>query len=92
MVSRRLPWMLLLLSVGLVTSGVGVVYSKYLSRKYFVELQRLRAERDRTDIRWGQLQLEESTLATYSRVEVDARNKLDMRVPRAGEVLVLRTP
>jgi cell division protein FtsL len=92
MVSRNLLWGLLLLGLALVLSGVGVVYSKYLSRKYFVELQGLRAERDRTDIRWGQLQLEESTMASYSRVEVRARDELDMRVPRPDEVLVLRVP
>ena len=87
--SRGQLSLLLLLGFAVITTGVGVVYSKYLSRKYFVQLQSLRAERDQVDIRWGRLQLEESALATFSRVEADARSRLDMRIPRAGEVVVL---
>jgi cell division protein FtsL len=78
-----------LLALTVVISGIAVVYSKYLSRRYFVELQALRAERDQVDIRWGRLQLEESALATFSRVEADARGKLDMHIPGVGEVMVL---
>jgi cell division protein FtsL len=52
----------------------------------------VRAQRDQVDVRWRRLQLEESTLATYSRVEANARGKLQMRIPRPGEVVVVRKP
>ena len=90
--SRRAPWLLVLLILAVIGSGVGVVYAKYLSRSQFVELQKLRAQRDQLDMRWGRLQLEESTLATYSRVEADARARLGMRIPHPGEVVVVGKP
>ncbi len=90
--SRRQPWLAAFLVLAVIGSGIGVVYAKYLSRSYFVDLQRLRAQRDQVDVRWRRLQLEESTLATYSRVEADARGKLRMRIPHPGEVEVVRKP
>jgi cell division protein FtsL len=82
-------WATLLLALAVTASGVGVVYVKYLSRKHFVELQGLRAERDRVDSRWNRLQLEESALATYARVESTARGRLGMRIAAPGDVVVL---
>jgi len=66
------------------------VYAKYLSRKIFVQLQALNTECDRADTRWLRLQLEESTLASYSRVETYARSRLGLHMPAAGEAQVLR--
>lgn len=71
-------------------SALGVVYTKYLSRKLFVELQGLRAERDVIDIEWNRLQLELGAWANHSRIEQVARDKLGMRVPRADEIVVVR--
>ncbi|MFC1310979.1 MAG: cell division protein FtsL [gamma proteobacterium symbiont of Ctena orbiculata] len=71
-------------------SATAVVYSKYLSRKHFVVLQELQAERERIGIEWGRLQLEESTLATHSEVEKRARDRLKMHLPQFDEVVVIR--
>ncbi|MBT3014844.1 MAG: cell division protein FtsL [gamma proteobacterium symbiont of Clathrolucina costata] len=71
-------------------SAIAVVYSKYLSRKHFVVLQELQAERERIGIEWGRLQLEESTLATHSEVEKRARDRLKMHLPQFDEVVVIR--
>ncbi|MBW9276050.1 MAG: cell division protein FtsL [Candidatus Thiodiazotropha sp. (ex. Lucinisca nassula)] len=71
-------------------SAIAVVYSKYLSRKHFVVLQELQAERERIGIEWGRLQLEESTLATHSEVEKRARDRLKMHLPQFNEVVVIR--
>ena len=79
--------MLILATLG---SAVGVVYSKYLSRRYFVELQALQAEQERIGVEWGRLQLEESTLATYSAVESEARDRLKMHLPDFTEIVVIR--
>ncbi len=72
-----------------VASAVGVAYAKYASRKQFVALQALRAERDALEVEWGRLQLEQSTWATHGRVERIARDKLNMRTPNASEVVVV---
>ena len=91
MLIRGMPWLLGFLGLAVIASGVGVVYAKHLSRRHFVELQELRTQRDRLDTRWLRLQLEESTLATYSKVESDARNKLHMHIPVSGQVVRIPT-
>jgi len=82
--------MLLVLMLGLLLTATGVVYSKYASRKQFVALQQLRAERDAIEVEWGRLQLEENTWATHARVEKIARKRLNMHIPAASEVVVVR--
>ena len=71
-------------------SGIGVVYTKYLSRKLFVELQSVRSERDVIDTEWSRLQLELGAWASHVRIEQEARERLGMRVPRAEEIVVVR--
>ena len=83
-------WLLALLLAAVVMSAIGVVYSKYLSRRHFVVLQELQAEQERLGIDWGRLQLEESTLATHSEVEQRARDGLQMHLPDMNEVVVIR--
>jgi cell division protein FtsL len=74
---------LAVLMVLVVASAFGVIYAKHQSRKLFVELQALHKE-------WGQLQLEQSTLATHSRVEGTAGAKLGMVIPEAKQVVILQ--
>ena len=50
-------------------SAIAVIEAKHESRKRFVELQTLEKERDRMNVEWGRLQLEQGTWATHSRVE-----------------------
>ena len=78
----------LLLATAVLLSATGVVYAKYASRKQFVALQQLRAERDAVEVQWGRLQLEQSTWATHARVERIARKQLDMHMPQANDVVV----
>lgn len=79
-----------LLVVAVAASAIGVVYTKYLSRKLFVELQGLRGERDVIDIEWNRLQLELGAWANHARIEQAAREQLGMRMPRADEIVVVR--
>jgi len=78
------------LAVAVLLTSVGVVHAKYSSRKYFVELQKLRLKHDELDVEWGRLQLEQSTWATQHRVQKLARKKLNMHMPSAEEVMVIR--
>ncbi len=82
--------MLLFLAFSLLATATGVVYSKYATRKHFVVLQMLRAERDAMEVEWGRLQLEQSTWATHARVEKIARQRLKMHIPTADEVVVVK--
>ena len=47
----------------------------------------LRAERERLETEWSQLQLEEATLANHGRVEQIAREKLSMTQPKDAVIV-----
>lgn len=78
------------LGVMLLAAAIAVVWSKHEARNLFIELQRLNAERDRLDIVWGQLKLEQSAWAMHGRVEQTARVNLQMVVPRPDEVRIVK--
>jgi len=84
-------WMLLIVLTSLViVSAVAVIEAKHESRKRFVELQALEKERDRMNVEWGRLQLEQGTLAAQSRVEEFAHKKLQMKIPEADSVVIIK--
>ncbi len=85
---RRLAILLPLIII-VMASAIGGIYAKHESRKLFTELQRLNVERDRMEVVWGQLQLEQSTWSTYARVEQLARESMKMRPPTADEMMLL---
>ena len=75
----KLKLISLVLVIASLASAVSVVYSKHQNRLLFVELESLNKERDQMNVEWGQLQLEQSTWATDSRIEKIATEKLHMR-------------
>ncbi len=79
-----------LLATAVLGSALGVVYSKYQTRKLFVELQTLEKIRDEMNVEWGQLRLEESTWGTHGRVERIARERLGMVMPPVEAVVIVR--
>ena len=89
-VARPPVKILVVLMILVLVSAFGVIYTKHQSRKLFAELQSLHKARDNMDIEWGQLQLEQSTLATHSRVEKTAGAKLGMTIPEANQVVILQ--
>ena len=78
------------LVVAIIFTAVSVVYSKHQTRKLFVDLQELHKQVDELDIEWGRLQLEQSTWSSHGRIEKVARNKLQMKLPKANEILYIR--
>jgi cell division protein FtsL len=77
------------LGLAVVASAVAVIQVKYLTRTEFGVLQQVRAERDALDVEWGRLQIEEAALTSHTRIEDNARRKLDMILPEGGEVRVV---
>ncbi len=71
-------------------SAISVVYVKHYNRKLFVELQQLEKQRDNMEVEWGQLQLEQNTWATHSRIERIAREKLQMITPDSSDIIYIR--
>ncbi len=81
---------MLALVLAVLASAIGVIYAKHEGRKQFVQLQALERERDQMNVEWGQLQLEQGTWATHSRVERVARKRLGMEMPDAKSVVIIR--
>lgn len=71
----------------LVISALAVVRTKHENRALVAELDGLRQERERLDMEWAQLQLEEATLANNNRVEQIAREQLGMTEPKRYEIV-----
>ena len=72
-----------------VISAIALIYTKHESRKLFIELERLSAERDQLNIEWGQLQIEQSTWATHARIEQVATKRLRLSRPATEEIYVI---
>jgi cell division protein FtsL len=72
-----------------VLSAMAVVYTKHESRRLFVELESLTDERDRLNIEWGQLQIEQSTWATHARIEKVATDDLSLVRPDSSEIFII---
>lgn len=84
--------MLLVITLTLLVlvSAFAVIETKHESRKRFVALQVLEKERDRMNIEWGRLQLEQGTWATHSRVEQIANRKLHMTMPETESIVIIK--
>lgn len=81
-----------LLVLAALASALAVVYARHEGRKLFIDLQALQQVRDEMDVEWGQLQLEQSTWATHSRIDPIAREQLDMAVPAPNTILIIKQP
>lgn len=88
--SRGQVFWLSCLVVAVILSGMSVVYSKFLSRSLFVELQQVRASKDHVDMEWGRLQLELATQGALGRVTRIANERLQMQVPAAEQIVVVK--
>ncbi len=90
MMTKRQPVLLtLVFAIVCVISAVAVIYTKHESRKLFVSLEQLNAERDALNIEWGQLQIEQSTWATHARIEQVATDELSLSRPNARQLNVI---
>ena len=84
-----LGFLLLLL---LVISAQFVIYSSFEARGHINHLHQLERERNDMQVEWGQLLLEQSAWASHSRVESMVTEQLDMGVPSAQEIILVRQP
>ncbi len=77
------------LLVAVVASAVAVVRTHHERRSLFVELDEVEARRDRLQVEWGRLQIEQSTWAASDRIERLAAQKLDLHLSRAGATVLV---
>lgn len=76
-----------LLVLTVVLSALAVVRVKHQNRAAVTELSQLGADKERLEMEWAQLQLEEATLAHHARIEKIAREQLGMTEPREYAVV-----
>lgn len=78
-----------MLGAAVLMSALAVVYTKHHSRQLFVELEALKAQRDDLNIEWNRLLLEQATWATPTRIEMIARDRLQMTLPPSDKIVIV---
>jgi cell division protein FtsL len=79
----------LILFFALIFSALGLVNSQHKARNLYIELERAGQLSKQIEQEYGQLQLEQSTWAMHSRIELIAATKMQMQVPDAKHVQVV---
>ena len=77
------------LYLAVVISASGLVYSKHLERRYFIELQTMEEKTLQLQTEWEQLLLEESAWSNQARIEQIASSKLGMHLLEYSDVVML---
>lgn len=85
-----MPRRLVILFVAVLVVSVIVVQMRHESRQRFAQLQAQQAERDALNVEWGKLLLEEGAWSQHRRIEIMARNRLNMNTPEAANIRVVR--
>ncbi|MDX1836634.1 cell division protein FtsL [Legionella taurinensis] len=84
-------WCLILsLLFAVLVSSLAVIYTTNEHRLSFSHLQQLEQQSHQLQLQWGQLLLEQASLATPARVEQLATEKLQMRLPSDKDTYVLQ--
>ncbi|MDD9984312.1 MAG: cell division protein FtsL [Gammaproteobacteria bacterium] len=78
-----------ILLLAVIASAVAVVHTHHVRRSLFVELDEVDARRDRLQVEWGRLQIEQSTWAASDRIERVAAQKLNLQLSRAGATVLV---
>lgn len=79
----------LLLAAAVVVCALFAISARHQTRDLFIALQQEQARARALDIDWGRLLLEQSTWAMHTRVELVARNQLQMVVPEARHIYLV---
>ncbi len=82
----------LLLAMAVLVNAIVVVYTSYSSRQYTSQWDQLLQQRDRLDIEWRNLLLEEQSQSEHSRVTRIATKDLNMSRPLPNQEVVVRIP
>jgi cell division protein FtsL len=82
-------YMLIILLVAVLISALGVIYSTNSYRSTFSQVQQEEQQAHRLQLQWGQLLLEQSSLATPARVQEFATEQLKMTLPNSTNTFLL---
>ena len=82
-------FILALVVMAVLATGVGVVYARQQHRQSYVQLTRLQRERDEINIEFSRLQLEQATWAETNRIEQVATERVGMVFPSDAQIVVI---
>jgi len=85
---KKLTLIIMVLLV--MTSCIAVSYSVHLSRKTVASLAVLKRQQHAIEVEWGQLLIEQSAWGAYGRVERIAVERLGMKMPQPGNIVMLK--
>lgn len=88
-IEREVMLLIVIPSIFVVFSALGVIYSSFKARHLVAEFQQLQDQRNSYQEEWGQLLLEQSTLGAFSRVEQLAGKELKMAVPSPEQTVMV---
>jgi len=77
------------LVLGLLLSAFGVVYTKDLNRRLFIQYQGLQQMQQQYQVGWSKLLLEQSTWSTQSRIQRLAQRQLSMVTPASHNIVLV---
>jgi len=77
-----------LLMCAVFISALQLVLVRHKNRLLFIEFQVIQQQRDTLNVSYGQLQLEQSSLTQYNRIETIARQQLDMIIPTPDDIVI----
>ena len=77
------------LLLAVIASAVAVVRTHHVRRSLFAELDTVEARRDRLQVEWGRLRIEQSTWAASDRIERIAAERLGLQLSRAGATVLV---
>lgn len=86
---RQKWFILVVLWFAVLGSAAGAIYTSHRAREQFVELERQHGERDKLEVKWGQLELDKATLSANAHVEQVAAIKLKMAPPDPAAIQVV---
>jgi cell division protein FtsL len=86
----RAVYGLLVLWLAVMLSALAVVYSSHRCRLLYSELAILQQRENNLQVIWGQYLLEQSSLASLSRIEKKALTELGMTVPDIKDVVMVQ--
>jgi cell division protein FtsL len=82
-------YFILIILIAILGNALAVVYVINEYRSNFSQLQQLKSEHHQLQLQWGQLLLEQASLATPARVEAIALEKLHMNLPQDKQTFIL---
>ncbi|MBN9429630.1 MAG: cell division protein FtsL [Burkholderiales bacterium] len=79
----------IVLAVLLVLCSLALVTSQHNARKLFIDVERAQTQSAQHEVRWNQLQVEQTALANASLIDAKARRELAMQSISADRTLHL---